>query len=358
MLSEPRFTPGMTRGVFQPAWWLSNGHLQTLYPALLRRLRSLPRVRERLALHDGDWLCLDWRLPKRWAESGKPLVIIVHGLTGSSRSPYVVGLQHALDRLGWASVAMNCRAATGQPNDTPRAYHAGTHDDLADVLYTVCERYPGVPVAVVGYSLGGAITLNCLVREAIPAQLFAAATVSVPLSLGDCADRLDQGLSRLYRKHLLGELYKTWQAKAKRLATLGDVETAAFIRQCLAPGPFTSFRHYDEILMARLHGFDSAQDYYDRCSPRQSLSRIEVPTLVLQAADDPFLSEDSTPKRRELSPHVYFELSQRGGHVGFVSAGPSWREPIYYLESRIPDFLQVMLKRFDQTQAQPRKPLL
>ncbi|MDP1775180.1 MAG: alpha/beta fold hydrolase, partial [Moraxellaceae bacterium] len=125
---------------FKPAWWLSNPHLQTLYPSLLRKTQSLPRVRERLRLRDGDWLYLDWRLPAQWIESDLPLVIVIHGLTGCSGSQYVLGQQRALDERGWASVAMNCRGATGEPNDTVRAYHAGAFDDVADVVSAVAAR--------------------------------------------------------------------------------------------------------------------------------------------------------------------------------------------------------------------------
>lgn len=351
--SEAAFTPGISRGPFQPAWWLNNSHLQTLFPAMMRRVPHLPRVRERLGLADGDWLYLDWRLPRSWMGSERPLVVIVHGLTGSSQSQYVLGLQHALDDMGWASVAMNCRAATGEPNDKPRAYHAGAHDDVAEVMRTVYERYPEVPLALVGYSLGGAMTLNYLAREQLPPSLFAASTVSVPLLLGASADRLDQGFSQVYRKHLLGELCKTWAAKAERLAELGDEEVAAHIRERLAQGPFTSFREFDGVLMAGMHGFRDCEDYYARCSPRQSLARITTPVLVLQAADDPFLGPESLPTSRELSRAVHLEISPRGGHVGFVEAGENWREPRYYLEHRIPHFLRTMLEARAVAPVQP-----
>ncbi|WP_206389724.1 hydrolase [Amnimonas aquatica] len=336
------FTPGISRSPFQPAWWLNNPHLQTLYPPMFRQVATPGRVRERVTLSDGDWLYLDWRLPKSWMGKRQPLVVIVHGLTGNSQSQYVLGLQHALDAIGWASVAMNCRGATGEANDRPRAYHAGAHDDLADVMRLVRERYTDVPLALVGYSLGGAISLNYLALEKPPERLFAAVAVSVPLLLGACADRLDQGFSRVYRKHLLAELCKAWERKAGRLQALGDEEMAAHIRERLAQGPFTSFRTFDDVLVASLHGFRDGEDYYTRCSPRQRLGDITVPTLLLQAADDPFLAPECFPSARELSATVQLEISPRGGHVGFVEAGSSWREPIYYLERRIPQFLQAM----------------
>lgn len=333
------FPAGLIRSPFRPAWWLHNAHLQTLYPSLFRRVDVPARVRERLTLADGDWLYLDWRLPRQWVGSGLPLAVILHGLSGSSQSQYVVGLQRALEAKGWASVAMNCRGATGEPNDLPQAYHAGAHGDLAEVLAAVHERYPDVPMCLVGYSLGGAMTLNCLALSALPKTLFAAVAVSVPLQLDACADRLDQGFSQVYRKHIMGLLLKGWQRKAEHLEARGDRDMADFIRQRLAEGPFTSFRVFDDRLIAELHGFADAEDYYARCSPRQRLSRIGVDTLLLQAMDDPFLTPECFPMARELSPTTTLEIAGRGGHVGFIEAGESWREPVYYLERRIPEFL-------------------
>lgn len=333
------FPAGLIRSAFRPAWWLHNAHLQTLYPSLFRHVDVPARVRERLTLTDGDWLYLDWRLPRQWVGSGLPLAVIVHGLSGSSQSQYVVGLQRALEARGWASVAMNCRGATGEPNDHAQAYHAGAHGDVAQVLRAVHERYPEVPLSLVGYSLGGAMTLNCLALEALPATLFAAVAVSVPLQLDACADRLDQGFSRVYRKHIMGLLLKSWSRKAEHLAARGETDMAEHIRQRLAEGPFTSFRVFDDRLIAELHGFESGDDYYARCSPRQRLSRIGVDTLLLQAMDDPFLTPECFPMARELSPTTTLEIAGRGGHVGFIEAGPNWREPVYYLEQRIPEFL-------------------
>ena len=333
------FTPGLSRSPFKPAWWLHNAHLQTLYPALFRKLSVPSRVREKVALSDGDWLYLDWRLPKTWKDSGMPLVVIVHGLSGCSSSSYVVGLQKALELRGWASVAMNCRGATGEANDLPRAYHAGAHDDLAQVMTLVAERYAGVPLSLVGYSLGGAMTLNYLATMPLPAYLFAATAVSVPLDLASCADRLDQGLSQIYRKHLLDNLMNAWQRKVLKLRSLGLEADAERIEHLLALGPFNSFRAFDDAVVAPLHGFHSAEDYYARCSPLQNLARIHCPTLIIQAADDPFLTPKCFPEASALSSSLYLDVSPQGGHVGFVAAGEHWREPIYFLEQRIPAFL-------------------
>lgn len=340
-MAQTEFSPGLTRSPFQAAWWLRNPHLQTLYPAMFRSQPALRRVREKLTLNDGDWLHLDWRLPKRWTESGLPLAVLVHGLSGSSDSQYIVGLQRALEQLGWASVAMNCRGATG-PNHRLQAYHAGAYADLAEVMQTVQERYPDSPLALVGFSLGGAISLNYLAHEQQPQRLFAAVTVSVPLDLAACSARLDQGFSRVYRKHLLKELTHYWQAKQAHLAAVGDPESSERLAHLLAQGPFTRFIDYDRDLIAPIHGFDSAEHYYATCSPRPKLKAISTPTLIIQANDDPFLAPECFPVLADLSPQVYLDMSPQGGHVGFVT-GNHWREPVYYLEQRIPEFLLSML---------------
>lgn len=330
---------------FRPAWWLGNGHLQTLYPAMLRPPQPLPRVRERLRLRDGDWLYLDWRLPRAWRDGDAPLVLVIHGLAGCSGSQYVLGLQRALDAQGWASVAMNCRGATGEPNDHARAYHAGAHDDVADVLRQLVQRYPDRTLAVVGFSLGGVMTLNALVHEELPAQVKAAAAVSVPLDLAACSARLDQGLSRIYRRHLLAEMHRFWQRKAGHLAQRGETEVARFLRQRLARGPHPTFRAFDDAIMSVMHGFDGAQDYYRRCSPLAVLPQIRRPTLILQAADDPFLAAPCYPAITSLPAAVELEVTAGGGHVGFVEAGSRLRQPTFYTERRLPAFLASALAR-------------
>lgn len=337
------FIPGLSRSPFKPAWWLHNAHLQTLYPTLFRKLEAPACVREKVALSDGDWLYLDWHLPKDWKDSGMPLTVIVHGLSGCSGSHYVMGLQKALAQRGWASVAMNCRGATGEANDLPRAYHAGAHDDLAAVMRLVAERYETVPLSLVGYSLGGAMTLNYLATMPLPAHLFAATAVSVPLDLASCAERLDQGLSQIYRKHLLDNLMRAWRRKVVKLRVVGRDVDAERVEHLLALGPFNSFRAFDDAVIAPLHGFHSADDYYARCSPLQHLDRIHCPTLIIQAADDPFLTPRCFPEASTLSPSIYLDVSPQGGHVGFVSAGEQWRDPVYFLEQRIPAFLDAQV---------------
>jgi predicted alpha/beta-fold hydrolase len=332
------FPRGIYASPFRPAWWLRNPHAQTLFSNFFRRPPQLPRTRETLTLPDGDFLDLDWHLPAERPPQG-PLVLVVHGLSGSSESHYVLGLQAALAQHGWGSVAMNCRGASGRPNNLPRAYHAGGSDDLQRVLAHMRQHHAAAPLAVVGYSLGGSMTLNLMGQTGDVAPVFAAVAVSVPLLLPVCADRMDRGFSRIYRQHFMAELTAQWEEKMRHLERRGDMASAARVRERLGRGPFRSFWHFDNDLIAPLHGFRDVHDYYRRASPRQFLARIRRPTLVIQSRDDPFMTPGVLPDAGELSPAVHFELCREGGHVGFIEGGTP-RAPRYYLEHRIPAFLQ------------------
>ncbi|MFZ5561691.1 MAG: hydrolase [Pseudomonadota bacterium] len=338
----PDFPPGLFGSPFRPAWWLRNPHAQTLFSSFFRQLPPVARERETVALPDGDFLDFDWQLPPGWRED-RPLVLVVHGLSGSSDSHYVLGLQAALSAGGWGSAALNCRGAA-RPNNLARAYHAGASDDLQQALLHMAQRFPRAPRAVVGYSLGGNMTLKLLGETAGAPPVFAGVAVSAPLLLPLCADRMDQGVSRIYRRHFIGTLVRHWEEKVRHLERAGKREAARRVQEQLKHGPFRSFWHFDDAVMAPLHGFRDVHDYYGRSSSRQFLRHITVPTLVIHAHDDPLMSPGVLPGPDELSPSVHFELCRQGGHVGFIEGGTP-RQPRYYLERRIPEFLLSRLPR-------------
>ena len=190
---------------FKPAWWLPNPHLQTLWGSFCRRLPELPRKRQRLWLKDGDFIDLDWHESQQTADS---LVLIVHGLTGSSASHYVLGLQQQLGQLGLASVAMNLRGCSGEPNLLPRSYHSGASDDLAQVITQLQHSHPQRKLYAVGYSLGGNILLKHLGESAEQCGLSGAVAVSVPFRLDHCAERIGEGFSKVYQKHFIDGLIR------------------------------------------------------------------------------------------------------------------------------------------------------
>jgi predicted alpha/beta-fold hydrolase len=324
---------------FRPARWLPGGHLQTLFSPLLRRPPQLQRQRERLTLADGDFIDLDWFGPDN---PEHPCVILLHGLTGSSSSLYILGQQRQLAALGWRSAAVNWRGCSGEPNHSARAYHSGASDDLAEVVNHVLLRYPGRTLAAAGYSLGGNVLLKYLGECADQCPLQAAVAVSVPFRLDECADRISEGFSRVYQSRFMRDMlayvsnkkrlfqHQGWHSEHARLDALGSMEG------------MDTFWDFDGRVTAPLHGYASAQDYYRRCSSRYFLGAIQVPCLLIQAHNDPFVYPHSLPQLSELGPRTEFELHQGGGHVGFIE-GPPWR-PRYYLERRIPAWLQHQLQ--------------
>lgn len=324
---------------FVPARGLGNPHLQTLWGPLWRKTVPLARERERLWLEDGDFLDLDWHGPH---SAKAPLVLVLHGLTGSSNSPYVAGLQQALCRQGWASVALNWRGCSGEPNLLPRSYHSGVSEDLAAAIAHVRTRRPLAPLFAVGYSLGGNVLLKHLGETGHDSQLLGAVAVSVPFRLDQCADRIGQGFSKLYQAHFMREMVAYVRNKQRRFKHDGHHEGLATLS---ALGPLENMRtfwDFDGRVTAPLHGFSDASDYYRRASSRYFLSGIRTQTLVIQAADDPFVFLHSLPEPGELSASTRFELHAQGGHVGFVDG--TVRRPGYYLERRIPHWLESLGK--------------
>lgn len=325
--------PIVPRSSFRPAWWLRNPHMQTLWPALMRRVPSLPRHRERLTTPDDDFLELDW-LDR---DSG-PLVILLHGLSGSSASSYILGMQAALDKSRMDSVALNFRGCSGTPNLTARCYHSGDTGDL-DYLYSVLvARFPGRPLCAIGFSLGGNVLLKWLGELGRRANLLGAAAISVPMLLHRCADRMDIGFSRIYRNHLLNELKGYVRVKRTFLQQRGQIAEYQKLASLGKLDDLNSFWEYDDRVVAPLYGFQNVHDYYRRSSSRQFLREVHCPTLIVHARDDPFMDTEVIPAEHELSSSVTLELTQAGGHVGFI-AGNSPLRPQYWLEQRIPYFL-------------------
>ncbi len=319
---------------FQAPWWLRNAHLQTLWSAFFRRAPALQRTRERLWLDDGDFLDLDWHGPH---SANAPLVLVLHGLTGSSNSHYVLGLQQALAAQGWASVALNWRGCSGEPNLLPRGYHSGVSGDLASVIAHLQAIRPLAPLFAVGYSLGGNVLLKYLGERGEQSGLQAAVAVSVPFRLDQCADRIGRGFSRVYQAHFMRELLAYVRRKQQRFQSDGKAAQLAALEDLGRLDDMRSFWDFDGRVTAPLHGYADADDYYRRASSRYFLGAIRTPTLLIQSSDDPFVFRHSIPALDELAPGTTLELHARGGHVGFIDG--RLRQPGFYLERRIPQWL-------------------
>jgi uncharacterized protein len=310
---------------FQPAWWCRGPHRQTLWPYFIRRKPKLRLKRERLELPDGDFIDLDWT-----PNPDGPIVVILHGLEGSSKSGYARGLLRAFQDRCWRGVVMHFRGCSGEPNRLARSYHSGETGDLATLIQTLRVREPHTPLAVVGFSLGGNVLLKWLGENGRRVPLQAAIAVSVPFLLDRAADRLDTGFSRIYQWGLLRRMRRSLVEKRRRIAVPLAVKQTSSLR---------TFREFDEHITAPLHGFSGADHYYTVASSRQYLKGVTIPTLVIQARDDPFMTPDAIPEPSELSGTIEFELHEHGGHVGFVSGCVPWHAR-YWLEERIPAYLE------------------
>lgn len=328
----------LIKSTFKPAWWLHNAHLQTLYPALLRHPPSPSIKRERLITTDNDFIDIDF-----CGTGQQPLVILLHGLTGSAQSKYIKGLQVALLKQGMRSAALNFRGCSGEYNHSSRCYHSGETGDIDFLYRTLRKREPATAMAAVGFSLGGNVLLKWLGEQGNNVELFAATAVSVPLVLSACANKLDNGFSKVYRASLLRELKDYVRLKQQHLESLGNSVEAEILRQIGDLDDISSFWQYDDRVVAKLYNFANVDDYYQRSSSRQFLQTIAVPTLIIQAQDDPFMTPEVFPELAELSSTVSLEITPAGGHVGFIT-GNNPLQPHYWLEQRIPDFLQEQRK--------------
>jgi len=310
---------------FKPAWWLRNPHLQTVWATVTRRQTKIETQRERLELPDGDYLDLDW------AGTGHgPIVLILHGMGGSIESPYSRGFLRAITENGWRGVLMHFRGCSGEPNRLPRLYHSGETEDIAYVVQTLKNREPDTPLAAIGVSLGGSVLINWLGKHKKDKLLVASVAISVPFELKKAANHINKGLSRFYQWYILRDLRRTIINKFKIMKApidFGDIER------------LNTFWEFDNKITAPLHGFLDVHDYYEKASCRPYLKQIEIPTLILQARDDPFMSPDVIPEPQELSEQVTLEVSETGGHVGFVAGTIPWR-PVYWMEQRAIEYLK------------------
>ncbi len=319
----------ITQSQFRPAFGLASPHLQTVLPLLLKNRSNKNYFQQTLELDDGDFLDCSWT---NEPVNEKPIVVVFHGLEGSVDSHYASGIMQALHEQGWQAVLMHFRGCSGRPNRLPRSYHSGETGDARFMIDALKRKYPDTPLAAVGYSLGGNMLLKLQAEYASASPLKAVVSVCAPVQLDLCAQRLNQGFSRFYQRYLVGLLKQKMLDKAVRFdfeQLIGLNKTG--IRQ------LKTFWQFDDLATAPLHGFAGVDDYYARSSARQYLKEIKKPALMIHALDDPFMLPDIVPDESDLSESVELELSQYGGHVGFVAG--SVRKPVFWLQKRIPEYL-------------------
>ena len=328
---------GLDGNGYRPAAWLPGPHAQTVWGRLARSRRLVSMRREALTTPDGDELLVD----RVDGPPASPVVMVLHGLEGSSHSVYVQGLLLEIRRRGWRGAAMNFRSCARDPADLsrmlpnrrPRMYHSGDTGDVDFLARTLLAREPGVPLFAVGVSLGGNVLLKWLGESGPDAPIAAAVAVSTPYDLAASARHLDSAIGRLYTRGFLSTL--------KRKAETAVARFPEAARRIDLPRTLASrtFREFDDAANAPLHGFEGADDYYRQSSSLAYLGRIVRPTLCLSSEDDPFLPREALARARAVAPaSVDFRITPRGGHIGFVSGSAPWR-PAYWAESFAVDWL-------------------
>lgn len=293
---------------YRAPWWLPCGHPQTIYAAFLGRRYCVAYRRERWDTPDGDFIDLDWTD----GDPEKPLLVLFHGLEGSSRSHYALSLMHAVRQLKWRGVVVLFRSCSGEINKLPRAYHSGDSAEINWILRRLKSRHSPGKLYAVGISLGGNALLKWLGEQGEEAGniVKAAAAVSAPIDLMAAGDHLGQGFNLYYTRTFLASMKKKFLEKLKRFPKLVDRE--AMLRS-------RTLREFDDVVTAPLHGYKDTDDYWMRASSKPGLIRIRVPTLLVNAKNDPFCPASALPSPAEVSPAVTLEYPQAGGHAGFVS---------------------------------------
>ncbi|KJY74147.1 hydrolase [Vibrio coralliilyticus] len=316
---------------FIAAKGLANPHLQTLAPRFIRKKALFEPLWQTLDTPDGDFLDLAWSEDWQTEQAKKkPVFVLFHGLEGCFYSPYANGLMHAFSQHGWLSVMMHFRGCSGKPNHRARAYHSGEVEDARFFLEQLNQQLPNQTKVAVGISLGGNMLANYLAQYNQEPLLSAATIVSAPLDLSACSERIEKGFSKVYKTYLLSSLKKNALRKHHLIKGELDVSYQSIKR-------VTKLFEFDDLITAPLHGFKDAQDYYQRCSGIHRLKDIRIPTQIIHAKDDPFMTDAVIPKY-VLPDNIDYRLFEQGGHVGFLTG--SALKPRFWLEEALPAYYQ------------------
>ncbi|UKM64442.1 alpha/beta fold hydrolase [Flavobacteriaceae bacterium GSB9] len=308
---------------YKPRFYFKNGFISTVYSGLIRRV-SIKQQRERITLEDGDFLDLDWSHSK--AKTSK-LIILLHGLEGNGQRPYMTGTAKLFNEHGVDAVCVNFRGCSGEDNLKFSSYHSGFTEDLDAVIQHILKAENYSEIYLKGISLGANIILKYLgERDAVPPQVKASVAVSVPCYLTGSAKALHTFKNKLYHDRFLKHLVKKLKLKQGKYSEILTAEDLKSIQ---------TLSDFDTVYTAKAHGFKSAQDYYQKSSSLQFLNNIKVPTLIINALNDSFLSPECYPvKEAKKNKHLYLEMPKYGGHAGFVD-----KNNVYYNEQKALEFM-------------------
>jgi predicted alpha/beta-fold hydrolase len=317
--------PIINQSSYRAPFLFNNGHLQTLYPTMARKVNGVAYQRERIFTPDDDFLDLDWSRAGR-----RKLAILSHGLEGHTGRPYMTGMAKMLNRNGWDVLAWNYRACSGEINRRLRMYHNGCIDDLDCVVQHGLMDGAYDKAAMIGFSLGGNLTLMYLGSkgDTVDPRIRGAAAFSVPCDLKAGALELAKARNYIYMKQFLVSLHEKIKLKMEQMP--GVINDDGY-------GRIKDFKGFDDRYTAPINGFRDAEDYWYQCSSGRFLHAIIVPTLLVNALDDPFLAPSCYPvAQAEQSRYVHLEMPRSGGHVGFVQFNA---DGSYWSEKRAVEFL-------------------
>ncbi|MBS1682948.1 MAG: alpha/beta fold hydrolase [Bacteroidetes bacterium] len=305
--------------MYNPPWFLFNHHLETIWPSLFRKVTLPDYERKRISTPDHDFLDLDIL-----RQGSSKAIVISHGLEGNTQRSYVKGMAKAFYNHGFDVIAWNYRSCSEEMNNTLRFYHSGSTDDLNVVINEVIQMGYN-KIFLVGFSLGGNLSLKYAGETTLDKRISALVVFSVPLNLDTSCTQLSKSSNRVYANRFLRNLKRKVKAKSVMYPNL-NVKGLDAIR---------NLRDFDNRYTAPLHGFKDAEDYYSQCSSINFLHTISIPTLIVNALNDPFLSHDCFPKEVN-NKNINLEFPRRGGHVGFMSIN---RNGLYWSEQRALDFI-------------------
>ena len=310
--------PVISPSSYRPPFLFSNPHIQTVFPSLLRRVTGIHYYRERIGTPDGDFLDLD-----RSDVGSQRLAIILHGLEGDSRRSYVLGMVKAVNKKGWDALALNFRGCSGECNRRVRFYHSGDTEDLDSVVSHVVENRDYSEVALIGFSLGGNVILKYLGERGTQVHplIKKAVVFSVPCDLESSSHQLASSGNRIYLIRFLRLLRK--KIRMKMAIMPEGINDNGYRR-------IKTFKDFDDRYTAPIFGFEDAEDYWRKAASKPFLGQISIRTLLINAADDPFLTPACYPiEEATINPKLFLEIPKHGGHVGFISfdnQGEYWSE--------------------------------
>ncbi len=313
------------QSTYTPPLIFRNYHVSTIYASMLRKVPELPQSRERIELADGDFIDIDWNYSQ--PETSDKLVVILHGLEGNSQRPYVKGMAHQFLEDGWDTAAVNLRGCSGEINRLYRSYNAGASEDLKAILKHILKIKNYNTITLTGFSLGGNLMLKYLGEgNRIPKEVKAAVAISTPCDLYQSLKRLEEPQNFLYSRRFVKKLKNQLHLRGSKFP---ENLSAKDIANC------KSLYAIDELYTGKAHGFKNARDYYNRSSALNFIPDIGIPTLLLNAKNDAFLSANSSPEEMaENNPFFFLETPEYGGHVGFIQNKDST-----YAEDRALEFL-------------------